>query len=148
MEKASHHNFGKILKELRRNENLTQAAISRLLETDRSNIANYETGKRFPPLESLIKIAEYFKVSLDYLVLGKKTGVEGGEDEDPIKRELMAENTFLMENELKMHELLREKDEEIAVLKDMVKSLKAYNDYLEKKLDYEQELKEKGGDIG
>lgn len=114
---------------------MTQAAVSRFLETDRSNIANYETGKRLPPLESLIKIAGFFNVSLDYLVHGKKESESKGAEQGSGQRELMAENTYLMENELKLNEIIREKDEEIQILKDLVKSLRSYNEYLERKIN-------------
>jgi transcriptional regulator with XRE-family HTH domain len=132
MEKAS-GNFGSILRGLRKNGNMTQERFSRILDTDRSNIANYESGKRLPPLESLIKIARFFNVSLDYLVFGKDNILkENVATIDRMNAELMAENTILMEAQLKLQEDLDKKEEEVKMLKDMVGLLKKYNQLLEK----------------
>ena len=50
-----------------------------------------ETGKRLPPLDSLIKIAHFFNVSLDYLVFGHKENIPFDDSTDQFNRELMAE---------------------------------------------------------
>jgi len=133
-EKTHANKFGTILRTLRKDENLTQMQVSSILKIDRSNIANYERGKRLPPIESLIKIADFFNVSLDYLVLGKKTLRGKKNFADDINRELMAENTALMEAELKLHEGLKQKEEEIKLLKNYVDSLKNFNMHLESKI--------------
>ncbi len=132
-------NFYKVLKELRLEENLTQEDISNLLHIDRSNIANYERGKRLPSIESLIKIAEFFNVSLDYLILGKRYGAEKGEEGEIYSqetfRELMADNTALMEEQLRLSEILAQREEEIKVLKNYLNSIKEYNNFLEGKIN-------------
>ncbi len=133
---SGHIKFGEVLKKLRKNEKLTQEEISGLLDVDRSNVANYEAGKRLPPIESLIKIASHFKVSLDYLILGKD--VKNKEviiSQNQVYNDLMAENTALMENEMKLISLLQEKEEEINILKEYTESLKKYNILLESKLN-------------
>jgi transcriptional regulator with XRE-family HTH domain len=132
-------NFYKVLKELRLEENLTQEDISNLLHIDRSNIANYERGKRLPSLESLIKIAEFFNVSLDYLILGKRFGAEKGEEGEVYSqetfRELMADNTALMEEQLRLSEIVAQREEEIKILKNYLNSIKEYNSFLEGKVN-------------
>lgn len=133
--------FGKILRELRKEQNLTQEDVSIYLETDRSNIANYERGKRLPPLESLIKISRFFNVSLDYLVLGKER-IEDSSDTDMVKRELMAENTALMEESIRLHDTLKEKEDEVDLLKELVESLRNYNSFLEGKIKQVESRKE------
>ena len=55
------------LKELRKQKNVTQEEIAKLLNITRPAYAQYETGKNIPPIENLIKIADYYRVSLDYL---------------------------------------------------------------------------------
>jgi transcriptional regulator with XRE-family HTH domain len=132
-------NFHKVLRELRLEENLTQEDISNLLHIDRSNIANYERGKRLPSIESLIKIAEFFDVSLDYLILGKRSGGQRGEETEVVvpqeaMRELMADNTALMEEQLRLADIVAQKEEEIKVLKNYQNSLKEYNNFLEAKI--------------
>ena len=60
--------FGKRLA-LRRNEKgLTQKQLGEVLGTTERNIRFYEGGDRVPGVKTLIAIADYFKVSLDFLV--------------------------------------------------------------------------------
>jgi transcriptional regulator with XRE-family HTH domain len=126
--------FGETLKELRTNKKLTQQDVSHVLETDRSCIANYERGKRVPPMDSLVKIARFFDVSLDYLVLGKNFRIPKKQEVDAeMVRELMAENTALMEESIRLHEHLKEKESEIALLKELAERLNNYIQFLEQK---------------
>lgn len=60
--------FGKNLKTLRKNKGLTQTDISSILETNKSLIANYESDRHYPSIETIIKIADYFSVSIDALL--------------------------------------------------------------------------------
>ncbi|MBO1515037.1 helix-turn-helix domain-containing protein [Metabacillus bambusae] len=62
------HNFANRLKELREKNRLTQSALASLLEFDQSTISYNELGKKEPSIESLIKLSDFFCVSLDYLV--------------------------------------------------------------------------------
>lgn len=56
------------LKELRKEKKLTQADISKIINVSQVGYNNYETEKREIPLNSLIALADYYNVSLDYLV--------------------------------------------------------------------------------
>ena len=60
--------FGNRLKNLREDIDLTQVQLAFRLNITRSALANYETGLREPDYELLIKIADYFEISLDYLL--------------------------------------------------------------------------------
>jgi transcriptional regulator with XRE-family HTH domain len=42
------------------------------LKVNRNAISRYESGDREPDIDTLVKIANYFKVSIDYLVTGEK----------------------------------------------------------------------------
>lgn len=55
------------LKKLRKNLGLTQEEVATKLCLARSTYRNYENNEREPNIETLIKIADYFDVSLDYL---------------------------------------------------------------------------------
>lgn len=55
------------LKFLRKNKNLTQESLAKALGISRSKLAGYELTVT-PPLDILVKIAEYFNVSLDILI--------------------------------------------------------------------------------
>lgn len=62
------------LKELRKANNITQDVIAKELSVAKSTYSGYETGSSEPSLETLIKIADYYGVTLDYLC-GHKTSV-------------------------------------------------------------------------
>lgn len=60
--------FGERLKTLRNNEQITQKQLAKHLGVGRPTIAGYETKGIQPSYETLNKIADYFKVSTDYLL--------------------------------------------------------------------------------
>lgn len=55
------------LKELRLRENISQQDLARIINTSQQNYNRYENEKVKPDLATLIKLANYFNVSLDYL---------------------------------------------------------------------------------
>ncbi len=56
------------IKDLREDNDLTQKEISKILMCDQSLYSKYERGEREIPLNLLIKLADYYKTNLDYLV--------------------------------------------------------------------------------
>ena len=56
------------LKELRKKKGVTQQVIADSLNIERALYGRYEDGSRKPPLPNLIKLADYFHVSTDYLL--------------------------------------------------------------------------------
>lgn len=56
------------LKELRKQKNISQLRLALELNTNQNTISRYESGKREPGLKELIKIADFFDVSTDYLL--------------------------------------------------------------------------------
>lgn len=67
------------LRELRIHKGLTQEALSEKLNIGRQTYSHYETGKRQPDLDTLCRIAGYYRISLDRLIL---TGLHPA-NEDP-----------------------------------------------------------------
>lgn len=59
--------LGKKLKELRLLESLTQQKLADILQISRVNYTRYETNAVRPDYETLIKIADFYDVSLDEL---------------------------------------------------------------------------------
>jgi transcriptional regulator with XRE-family HTH domain len=53
---------------LRESRNITRTKIYKYIAVTRQTYNAYETGKASPSLEKLVKIAEFYNVSLDYLV--------------------------------------------------------------------------------
>lgn len=64
------------IRELREDRDLTQAQMAKYLGCTQVCYSNYELGKRDIPLEQLIRLADYYQVTVDYL-LGR------GEDRQP-----------------------------------------------------------------
>ena len=63
------------LKELRVLNNLTQTQMAKQLETSQCTYCNYEKGKTQPDIQTLIKIANYFNITIDYLLDHKSSKV-------------------------------------------------------------------------
>lgn len=66
------------LYELRKEKNVLQQTVADAVGISRQAYGLYETGKREPDLETLSKIADYFGVTVDYLL---------GRDVDPEREE-------------------------------------------------------------
>lgn len=60
--------FSDRLKELRKSHNVTQVGMSKVLECTERHYQKIEYGKVTPNAPMLIKLADYFDVSIDYLV--------------------------------------------------------------------------------
>ena len=56
------------IRDLREDADLTQKEIAELLMCDQSLYSKYERGERVLPLELAMQLADFYKVSLDYLV--------------------------------------------------------------------------------
>lgn len=56
------------IKDLREDKDLTQKQIAEYLMCDQSLYSKYERGERAFPLELAIRLADFYKVSVDYLV--------------------------------------------------------------------------------
>lgn len=60
--------FGKRLKEIRTERGLSQQTLGEVLGFCNQTISFWESGSREPDLDTLLKIAHYFEVSLDELL--------------------------------------------------------------------------------
>jgi transcriptional regulator with XRE-family HTH domain len=56
------------LKELRQARNMTQLKLALELNMSQNTISRYESGEREPGISELITIADYFNISIDYLL--------------------------------------------------------------------------------
>lgn len=56
------------IRDLREDADLTQKQIAEILLCDQSLYSKYERGERILPLDLAVKLADYYQVSLDYLV--------------------------------------------------------------------------------
>lgn len=58
----------KNLKELRLSQNLTTTELGKIIGCSNPTITHYERGDREPSIDMLCKLADYFNVSVDYLI--------------------------------------------------------------------------------
>lgn len=56
------------IRDLREDRDLKQIDVAQATGIDQRTISNYETGKTIPDAFALIKLADFFGVSIDYLV--------------------------------------------------------------------------------
>ena len=63
------------IRELRKARRITQLKMALDLDMSQNTISRYESGEREPRIAELIRIADYFRVSIDYLV---------GRTDDPV----------------------------------------------------------------
>ena len=73
------------MRELRKARKMTMKQLGVILGLSESAISLYETGKNEPDIKTLQKTAEFFGVSLDYL-LGNDTGSEQPDENDQQKK--------------------------------------------------------------
>lgn len=90
-------NFAERLKFLRENSGLTQQGVADILNVSRATIAGYETKGKQPDYEKLTKLAEYFNVSVDYL-LGRSNTRNVDVIEEAIKDDPELEHIWSMLN--------------------------------------------------
>lgn len=62
------HLFGDRLKELRKERNLTQEDIASMFDVTKNAVYSWEVGKSQPSIEIIKRLAQYFGVTIDYLL--------------------------------------------------------------------------------
>jgi len=84
--------LGERLAALRRAKGLTQAEIAKKLNMGQSTIAMYEKNRRTPDAQTLRRLADFFEVSVDYLL--------GRMDPYPLPEELQKGSAWESKNSL------------------------------------------------
>ena len=56
------------IQDLRNDSDLSQKQISEILHISQRSYSHYETGSRGIPIEMVIRLADYYNTSIDYLV--------------------------------------------------------------------------------
>ncbi|HGM3506375.1 TPA: helix-turn-helix domain-containing protein [Clostridioides difficile] len=64
-------NFGKNLKRLRKERNLSQEQLSEMLNVSRQAISKWESNKTYPDIENLMLLSNIFNITLDELLLNE-----------------------------------------------------------------------------
>ncbi|MFR5561897.1 helix-turn-helix transcriptional regulator [Clostridium saudiense] len=116
--------FGDRLKELRLEKDLTQPAFGKIFNVEKGTVSNWENENRFPDKNTLKALADYFDVSLDYL-LGR-SDIRKPLNIDPLFQGAGGEKFSEAVETIAAH--LESKDKEITPKK--MKLLKSYIDTL------------------
>jgi len=92
--------FSEILKQLRIEKNLSQKDVANAIGVDRTTYTKYETGKSQPDFVTMQKLAEFYSVSVDYLLGRTKIRnpyipEEYAEKHKVTKRDLMQYEDFI-----------------------------------------------------
>lgn len=61
-------NYQERMRNLREDRDLSQQQVANILGIAQTSYSQYEIGKRQIPIEYLIKLCEYYKVSADYML--------------------------------------------------------------------------------
>ena len=56
------------LRELRKNRGYTQISLQMQTGIEQALLSKFETGERVPPTETLMRLAEFYNVSIDYIL--------------------------------------------------------------------------------
>lgn len=65
--------FGKNIKKIRGVKGVSQQAFAELFDLKRATLGAYEEGRSEPKIETIIKIANYFSISIDDLLIAELT---------------------------------------------------------------------------
>ena len=88
------------IKELREEKNISQLELAKKLNLTQQSISLYEKGEREPSIDVLKNIANFFNVSLDYL-LGKSDIRNYDEDEKEFRFAYHKETEGMTDEEIK-----------------------------------------------
>lgn len=95
--------FAKRLIDLRENKNILQKDLANILNVEQATVSQWENGKRIPDSETLIKIANYFNVSVDFLIGNDKREKIASKEQEMKEKEalknLLIKNGYMKDNE-------------------------------------------------
>ncbi len=60
------------LKLIRKQKKYSQLKVAMDLSISREALSYYENGKRSPDIDMLLRLSQYFNVSIDFLITGKE----------------------------------------------------------------------------
>ena len=56
------------LRELRKSRGYTQVSLQMQTGIEQALLSKFESGERIPPTETLLRLAEFYNVSIDYIL--------------------------------------------------------------------------------
>lgn len=79
---------GERIRQLRIQNGYTQEKLAREIDIDRSLLSYVEAGKRGCSVDLLVRLSDFFNVSLDMIVLGKETNTSTGDGRELLKSDV------------------------------------------------------------
>lgn len=80
--------FGENLKRIRESRGKSQGDIADLLNVRRATVSSWETDRTEPRIEHLIKLGEYFDLTIDDMVNGRIFHIEANQPREDTKEAL------------------------------------------------------------
>ena len=65
---SSGDNMKNRLRELRKGKKMTQIALQMQTGIEQALLSKFENGERVPPTDTLVKLADFYNVSIDYIL--------------------------------------------------------------------------------
>lgn len=91
-------NFRNRIRDLREDMDLRQIDVATATGIDQKTLSNYETGKTNPDSVALIKLADFFGVSIDYLVGYSSISIKSNRDISLRLEKIISELNELQKN--------------------------------------------------
>ena len=66
------HKIGKFLKELRKENNMTQEQLGERIGVTNKTVSRWETGNYMPPIESLKLLSDIYQISINEILSGER----------------------------------------------------------------------------
>lgn len=106
---------------------MTDSALCQKLSLGNGSVGKWRSGRQRPSLDAIIKISQYFNVSIDYLVFGTYSPTEKESRDNTINNKLSENDIFLLKT---YHRLPVEKQHEF--LGELIGYQKALDDMQKK----------------
>ena len=68
--------IGSFLKELRKENNMTQEQLGERIGVTNKTVSRWETGNYMPPVESLILLSDIYGISINEILAGKRVEMD------------------------------------------------------------------------
>jgi transcriptional regulator with XRE-family HTH domain len=98
--------FNKKLYDLRKKKGISQEELANEVNVTRQTISKWELGESTPDMEKMIALSNYFDITLDELVLGRKPSLEENNKETAVTK-IMNNKILTQENQKKIRKGLR-----------------------------------------
>ncbi|MEY8522453.1 XRE family transcriptional regulator [bacterium 1XD8-76] len=75
-------NIAERLKDLRKEAGYSQEQVAELLNVSRQAVSKWESAQGYPDIENIVKLAQMYEISTDYLLLGKEPPARNAAEAD------------------------------------------------------------------